>query len=198
MYVQSRLVLGRRQGALLLVAAVACVVLSGCGSTSGNSSIVLASPQATNNATPARVPSATPAATGTASVYEPTVASVDCGSRFSSTYVTYLPDADSPVTSIYDTIPLPLETRSYDDDATGLRVRFMCSAVPTGEVVEFVTGNLSGQGWVIQPAIRDCGAAVIPGYSQQACWQMSKYHLYVGVNSNVDWVIAFIDPTFVS
>jgi hypothetical protein len=159
---------------------------------------VLASPQATNTATPASVPSATPAATGSASTYEPTVASDACSSRFGSTYVTYLPDADSPVTSIYGTIALPLETRSYDDDATGLRVRFMCSAMPTGYVVEFVTGHLSSQGWVIQPALGDCGAAVIPGYSQQACWQASKYHLYVGVNSNVDWVIAFIDPAFVA
>jgi hypothetical protein len=131
-------------------------------------------------------------------VYQPTLAPVVCGSKFGTTYVTYLPDADSPVTSIYDTIPLPLETRSYDDDATGLRVRFMCSAVPTGEVVEFFTGNLSGQDWVIQPAVSDCGAAVIPGYAQQTCWQRSKYHLYVGLNSNVDWVIAFIDPAFVS
>jgi hypothetical protein len=74
----------------------------------------------------------------------------------------------------------------------------MCSAVPTGAVVEFEWGMISGQGWVIQLSVGDCGRAVIPGYAQQACWQRSKYHLYIGVNSNADWVIAFIDPSLVS
>jgi hypothetical protein len=74
----------------------------------------------------------------------------------------------------------------------------MCSGVPTGEVVEFEWGMISGQGWVIQPSVSDCGRAVIPGYGQQACWQNGKYHLYIGVKSNTDWVIAFIDPSLVS
>jgi hypothetical protein len=131
-------------------------------------------------------------------VYTPTPAPSDCNSKFGTAYVTVLPDADSPVTSIYDIIPLPLETRSYDNDAAGLRVRFMCSGVPTGEVVEFESGQLYGQGWVVQPSVSDCGSAVIPGYGRQTCWQNGKYHLYIGVNSNTDWVIAFIDPALVS
>jgi hypothetical protein len=108
------------------------------------------------------------------------------------------------VTTIYDIIPLPLETRSYEDDAAGLRVRFMCSGVPIGEVVEFEWGILSGQGWVMQSAVSDCGTAVIPGYgrhgvdSVQACWKNGKYYLYLGVNSSADWVMAFIDPALVS
>jgi hypothetical protein len=74
----------------------------------------------------------------------------------------------------------------------------MCSDSPTGEVVEFMSGHLSSQGWTIHPAVSDCGAAVIPGYGQQTCWQTGKYLLYVGINSNTDWVVAFIDPAFLS
>jgi hypothetical protein len=128
----------------------------------------------------------------------PTPESSACSSRYSSAYVDFLPDADSPVTTVYDVVALPPATRSYDDDAAGLRVRFMCSDSPTGEVADFMSAHLSSQGWTTLPAVNDCGVAVIPDYVRQTCWQTGKFRLYVGLNSNINWVVAFIDPAFLT
>lgn len=180
----------------ILLAGVVLLLLSACSSTPGSSA---ASPDATRTSPPTSLPTATSVPTSTSTTVVPTPMSSVCSSKYSSGYVVFLPDADSPITTVYDVVALPPGTRYYDDDATGLRVRFMCSDSPTGEVFEFMPGHLSSQGWTMLPAVTDCGAAVIPGYGQQTCWQiLGKYRLYVGLNSNTDWVVAFIDPAFVS
>ena len=126
----------------------------------------------------------------------PTLAPAQCIGQFGTAYVTTLPDSTYPQTTVYAQVPLPPQTRSYDDDASGLRGRFMCSAGTADSVSAFMTQQLTQLGWQPDATVTDCGKADIPNYGQPQCWQNGKYFLFVGINSNADWVVAYIDPGF--
>jgi hypothetical protein len=94
---------------------------------------------------------------------------------------------------------LPPQTRSYDNDAAGgLRGRFFCSAGTPASVLSFMTQQLAQQGWQPVTPASECGQADIPSYGSPQCWQNGKYDLFLGLNTNTDWVVVFIDPAFVS
>lgn len=140
-----------------------------------------------------------PATTTTAPVPTATLAAVTCGSQFGSAYQATLPDATYSQTTVFSALHLPPQTRSYDNDAAGgLRGRFFCSAGTAASVDSFMTQQLSQLGWQPVATATDCGQADIPTYGSPQCWQNGKYHLFLGVNTNTDWVVAFIDPAFVS
>ena len=128
----------------------------------------------------------------------PTLASARCSARFASADQAALPDATFPQTAVYAQVPLPPQTRSYDDDASGLRGRFLCSAGTTQAVREFMAQHLTALGWQRVTPVAECGRAVIPHYGDPQCWQKATYQLFVGINSHADWVLAFIDPAFLS
>lgn len=143
--------------------------------------------------------SAPPVATMTAPVPTATFAAVTCGSQYGSAYQATLPDATYSQTTVFSALQLPPQTRSYDNDAAGgLRGRFFCSAGTTASVRSFMTQQLSQLGWQPVATATDCGQADIPTYGSPQCWQNGKYHLFLGVNTNTDWVVAFIDPAFLS
>lgn len=133
-----------------------------------------------------------PMATGTT----PTLAPVACGPHYGRAYQATLPDASFAQTMVYARVPLPPQTRSYDDDATGLLGRRMCSAGTTASVAAFMTAHLSNLGWQSIAPLSACGIAVISGYGQPQCWQQGKYALFMGINSHADWILAFVDPAF--
>src|SRR5215469_6115572 len=112
---------------------LALLMLGACSSTAGSQANV-------PTTQPTIVPTATTAPTAT-------LTPPSCGSRFGAAFQATLPDAASTVTSVYAAVLLPPETRSYDDDATGLRGRFMCSAGTAASVSSFMTTNLTQQGW---------------------------------------------------
>ena len=141
------------------------------------------------SSTPTPTPTSTTART-------PTLAPAQCDAQFGSAYVMTLPDSTYPETTVYAQVPLPPQTRSHDDDASGLRGRFMCSAGTTDSVTTFMTQQLTELGWQPVAAVTDCGRAVIPIFAHQQCWKNGKYLLYVGITSNADWAIAYIDPAF--
>jgi len=126
----------------------------------------------------------------------PTLALARCSARFSGGYQPTLPDATYAQTMVYAQLPLPPQTRSYDDDASGLRGRFMCSAGTTQQVQSFMTQHLTELGWQLVTNTANCGRAVIPTYGNPHCWRHGTYLLFVGINSNADWVMAYIDPAF--
>jgi hypothetical protein len=119
-----------------------------------------------------------------------------CSARFGSAYQATLPDATYAQTTVYAQVPLPPQTRSYDDDASGLRGRFLCTEGTTQAVQTFVAEHLTAMGWQRATNTADCGRAVIPAYGDPHCWRHGTYQLFVGSNSNADWVMAFIDPAF--
>lgn len=167
-----------------LVLALMSLGLTGCGATttvvqeSGSTSI----------------PSATTAPAPTA-----TLAAITCGSHYGSSYQAMLPDAAYSQTTVFSALQLPPQTRSYDNDAAGgLRGRFFCSAGTSASVRSFMTQQLSQHGWQPVAAAAECGQADIPNYGSPQCWQNGKYHLFLGVNTNTNWVVAFIDPAFLS
>lgn len=140
----------------------------------------------------------TPPAT-TAPVPTATLAAVTCGSQYGNAYQATLPNATYSQTIVFSALQLPPQTRSYDNDAAGgLRGRFFCSAGTSASVRSFMTQQLSQLGWQPVATATDCGQADIPTYGSPQCWQNGKYHLFLGVNTNTDWVVAFIDPAFVS
>lgn len=157
--------------------------------------LALAACSQTGATSTAPTPTATTAATVTTAMTA-TLTPAQCGARYGSAYATTLPDATYQETAVYAQVTLPPETRSYDDDASGLRVRFMCSAGTTDSVSSYMTQHLTQLGWQVATTTMDCGRAVIPNYGQPQCWKDGKYQVYVGINSNADWVIAFIDPAF--
>jgi hypothetical protein len=174
----------------LLGTLIALLMLSACSSS--------ASTEANLPNHPTTQPIILPTATATVA---PTITLTppSCGSQFGATFQATLPDATSTVTSVYADVLLPPETRSYDDDATGLRARFMCSAGTATSVLSFMTDHLTQQGWTTVTTVSSCGRAVIPNYGMLQCWETGgKYFLFVGINSNTDWVAAFIDPAFLT
>src|SRR5262245_21660963 len=126
----------------------------------------------------------------------PTLAPVHCAAQFGGAYVTTLPDSTYQETTVYAQVPLPPQTRSHDDDASGLRSRFMCSAGTTESVKAFMTYHLTQLGWQQVGAVAACGRAVIPLFAHQQCWKYGNYLLYMGINSNANWALAYIDPAF--
>lgn len=137
--------------------------------------------------------------TATTAAPTATLAAVTCGSQYGSAYQAMLPDATYSQTTVFSAIQLPPQTRSYDNDAAGgLRGRFFCSAGTSASVLSFMTQQLAQQGWQPVAAASACGQANIPTYGNPQCWQNGKYHLFLGVNTNTDWVVAFIDPAFLS
>lgn len=137
--------------------------------------------------------------TATAAAPTATLAAVTCGAQYGSAYQATLPDATYSQTSDFSALQLPPQTRSYDNDAAGgLRGRFFCSAGTSASVRSFMTQQLSQLGWQPVATAADCGQADIPTYGSPQCWQNGKYHLFLGINTNTDWVVAFIDPAFLS
>ncbi len=156
--------------------------LAGCGVTT--TVVQEGGSTSTSTATTAPVPTAT-------------LAAVTCGSQYGSAYQATLPDATYSETTVFSALQLPPQTRSYDNDAAGgLRGRFFCSAGTSASVRSFMTQQLSQQGWQPVATATDCGQADISTYGSPQCWQSGKYHLFLGVNTNTDWVVAFIDPAF--
>ncbi|SRR5579883_183010 len=172
--------------ALGMVATV--LALAGCSSN-------VASPQSnvpTN--TPASLPTNTATSLPTAT---PTLTPPMCGANFSSTYYSALPDATFKATNVYAQIPLPPETRSFDNDAAGgVRGRQMCSAGTTQSVLDFMTQHLVQLGW--QQVDTDGHSCLNAGnsYGKPQCWQNGNYALFLGINSATDWIILFRDPDF--
>lgn len=174
--------------ALLTVLALGLI---GCGATA--TGIQEGASTSTSTATTAAPTAATaPAPTAT-------LAAVTCGPQYGSAYQATLPDATYSQTAVFSAIQLPPQTRSYDNDAAGgLRGRFFCSAGTSASVRSFMTQQLAQLGWQPVATASECGQADIPTYGSPQCWQNGKYHLFLGVNTNTDWVVAFIDPAFVS
>lgn len=126
-----------------------------------------------------------------------TLVAVTCGSQYGSAYQATLPDATYSQTTVFSALHLPPQTRSYDNDAAGgLRGRFFCSAGTSASVRAFMTQQLNQLGWQPVATATDCGQADISTYGGPQCWENGKYHLFLGVNTNTDWVVAFIDPAF--
>jgi hypothetical protein len=165
--------------------------LTGCGATV--TGVQEGGSTSTSTATTA-APTATTAPAPTA-----TLPAVTCGSQYGSAYQATLPDATYSQTTVFSAIQLPPQTRSYDNDAAGgLRGRFFCSAGTSASVLSFMTQQLAQQGWQPVTPASECGQADIPSYGSPQCWQNGKYHLFLGINTNTDWVVVFIDPAFVS
>src|SRR5215467_4101231 len=163
--------------ALLTVLALG---LTGCGATT------TAVQEGGSTRTSTAAPTATTAPAPTA-----TLAAVTCGSQYGSAYQATLPDATYTQTTIFSAIQLPPQTRSYDNDAAGgLRGRFFCSSGTSASVLSFMTQQLAQQGWQPVATASDCGQADIRDYGSPQCWRNGKYHLFLGVNSNTDWVVA--------
>jgi len=158
--------------------------LAGCGVTT--TVVREGGSTSTSTATAAPIPTAT-------------LAAITCASQFGSAYQATLPDATYSQTTVFSALQLPSQTRSYDNDAAGgLRGRFFCSAGTSASVRSFMTQQLSQLGWQPVATATDCGQADISTYGSPQCWQNGKYHLFLGVNTNTDWVVAFIDPAFLS
>ena len=77
----------------------------------------------------------------------PTLAPVQCDAQFSSGYQATLPGSTYAETTVYAQIQLPPETRTWSDDASGHRFRYMCSAGTSESVLAFVQAHLTAQGW---------------------------------------------------
>src|SRR5262249_37925611 len=118
----------------------------------------------------------TPTSTNTA---PPTFAPAVCDAKFGSAEVTVLPDSTYQETTVYAQVPLPPQTRSHDDDASGLRGRFLCSAGTTDSVRAFMAQHLTQLGWQQLAAVHDCGIAVIPTYGHPQCWKNGIYRLFL-------------------
>lgn len=165
--------------------------LTGCGVTT------TVAQEGGSTSTPT-VTTAVPTAT-TAPAPTATLAAATCGSQYGSAYQATLPDATYSQTTVFSALHLPPQTRSYDNDAAGgLRGRFFCSSGTSASVISFMTQQLAQQGWQPVANASDCGQADIPSYGNPQCWENGKYHLFLGVNTNTDWVVAFIDPAFIS
>ncbi|HLW02600.1 MAG TPA: hypothetical protein VKT82_28360 [Ktedonobacterales bacterium] len=119
-----------------------------------------------------------------------------CNSNFKPGYVSTLPDADSTKTHVFAQVQLPPETRSYDNDASGgFRGREMCSGGTTQSVTDFMTQHLAQLGWQKQSNVNTC-TTVIENYATAQCWKNGSYLLFLGINTNLDWIITFRDPAF--
>jgi len=175
----------------LAVLTVVALGLTGCGATptgvqEGGSTSASTATTAAPTATTAPVPTAT-------------LAAVTCGSLYGNAIQATLPDATYAQTTVFSAIQLPPQTRSYDNDAAGgLRGRFFCSAGTSASVLAFMTQQLAQHSWQPVTPASQCGQADISTYGSPQCWQNGKYHLFLGLNTNTDWVVAFIDPAFVS
>ncbi len=177
--------------AALILLAVVALGLTGCGATTG---IVQEGGSTSTSTATTAAPTATTAPAPTA-----TFVAVTCGSQYGSAYQATLPDASYSQTSVFSAIQLPPQTRSYDNDAAGgLRGRFFCSAGTSASVLAFMTQQLAQQDWQPVTPASECGQADIPAYGSPQCWQNGKYHLFLGIKTNTDWVVAFIDPAFIS
>ena len=173
-----------RLSALVLLGILLALAACGPGGT--------ASPggDTANQATP--TPTDTPTAT-------PTPASPVCGTNFPNPPVYYntLPDATFKATTVFAQVPLPPQTREFDNDAAGgVRGRQMCSAGTTDSVLSFMTQHLVQLGW---QQIDSTGAGCLSAanqYGHPQCWKNGNYALFLGVNSTTDWIILFRDPDF--
>jgi len=170
--------------ALGMMLALAACAAGGTGSNTGSQGY----------APPVDTPTPTP--TTAAPTPTPTLTPPVCNSNFNPAYVSTLPDADSPETHIFAQVQLPPLTRSFDNDASGgFRGREMCSGGTTQSVTDFMTQHLAQLGWQMQGSVDTC-TTVIPNYATSQCWKNGSYLLFVGINTNLDWVISFRDPNF--
>src|ERR1051326_5263682 len=166
-------------GAVLLLVAG---MLAGCATAAATTPT---STQAAATQTATQVPT-TPTATQ---------ASVQCGEQFSSDYQATLPDSTYTETTVYAQVPLPPQTRTRSDDASGHRVRLLCSAGTNESVLNFVHTHLTAQGW--QPEAQSAGGTCDqsgPHFAQQQCWKHGSFELFVGLNSHTDWAMGYLDP----
>jgi hypothetical protein len=181
----------RSRSQLLTLLALGMVfALAGCaaGGTAspGNNAADVAT------ATPSPTPTDTPTPT-------PTPTPPTCGANFTTppVYVSTLPDASFNATNVYAQVQLPPLTRSYDDDAAGgVRGRVMCSAGTTDAVQNFMSQHLTQLGWQQSDTTGDGCLSAAAEYGHPQCWKNGTYLLFVGINSNTDWIILFRDPDF--
>ena len=170
-----------------LVVIGALLLLAGC------------SPATTQTGSPADTATTAPTATVTTAqpTATPTLTPPVCGSNFTSTYYTTLPDATYPQTNVYALVQLPPLTHSFDNDASGgFRGRQMCSGGTTASVQSFMQTHLTSLGWQqISTSDSSC-TTVIPGYTAAQCWKNGQYTLFLGINTNLDWIVTFRDPSF--
>lgn len=170
--------------ALALVALGALFALSACSTNT-------LSPQASNpTSTPASVTTATPTPGLT------TCTSPFSGEDYSSTYYTTLPELEYSGVKEYAQIMLPSQTRHLNDSASGRRHDYLCSAGTTDSVLTFMTQQLTQLGWQKVSSNQASHCETVPNYANPQCWQKGKYNLFMGINSNADWMLAFIDPAF--
>lgn len=172
---------------LALFALGTLLALAGCAAGGTGSP----GPNTANQATPTPTPTDTPTAT-------PTPTPPECGANFPTppVYVTTLPDATFNATNVYAQVPLPPLTRSFDNDAAGgVRGRQMCSAGTTDSVLAFMTQHLMQLGWQ-QIDSNGAGCLSADMYGHPQCWKNGQYALFLGINSNTDWIILFRDPDF--
>ena len=159
---------------------MALFALSACSTNAAN-------PQASS---PTSTPTSAPTAT-------PTLAPPACPQQFSTTYYSTLPNATYPETKVYAQIQLPPQTREHDDNATGHRFKFLCSAGTTDSVLAFMTQHLTQLGWQPESLNGRYCDRMDPNFSQQQCWKNGKYELFMGFNSNLDWALVYVDPGFI-
>src|SRR5262249_49733054 len=151
--------------------------------------------------TPPATPT-TPPATPTAPPTEaptptPTLVPPMCNANFTNpNYVSMLPNASFHATNVYAQVELPPETREYDNDAAGgVRGRQMCSAGTTDSVLNFMSQHLTQLGWQEMDASSG-GCLSADMYGHPECWKNGAYALFLGIDSNTDWIILFRDPDF--
>lgn len=171
----------------LVLAIGALLSLAACSSAPG-------APGGAYGISPTNTPTATvPAATATTA---PTLTPPHCGPNFTNpTFYSTLPDATFKTTTVYAQVPLPPLTRAYDNDASGLRGRALCSAGTTASVLAFMTQHLTQLGWQ-QVSRNSTSCTSIDTYGQSQCWKNGTYALSLGINSSTDWIILFRDPDF--
>jgi hypothetical protein len=167
-----------------------CMLIALAGCTQPNNTAAPLSDAPTPTATTAVSP--TPTATAaTAFTCTPPIG----GDGYSKDYLTVLPSDDHSGVSAYD-IPLPPQTRYLNDSASGHRHDYLCSTGTTDAVMTFMTQHLTQLGWQREAASAAQHCEVVASYGQPQCWKNGKYELFMGINSNADWVLAFIDPAF--
>ncbi|HEY7127758.1 MAG TPA: hypothetical protein VH540_27765 [Ktedonobacterales bacterium] len=63
-------------------------------------------------------------------------------------------------------------------------------------MLNFITKHLTELGWQQVAPDQASNCEIVPNYGHPQCWKNGKYDLFVGINSNADWVLAFLDPAF--
>ncbi len=122
-----------------------------------------------------------------------------CNEHFSTTYYSTLPTAAFNATAVYARISLPPQTRFMESDAHGGELgKILCSVGTVGSIRDFMTSHLTQLGW--QQVGRSTLGCIWAGdvYRNPQCWKNGVFTLFLGINSNSDWIILFQNPDYTS